>query len=394
MNPIDPTQPLEESKTFWTIDKLFHWSKNPRSIQPEDKERLIKQITDLGQYKPLIITKDGEILGGNMRFDVYQELGIKDVWVSIVNAETEADKVKYALSDNDRAGQYEEQQLAKLIEELGVDIDLDEYKVDLGEPITLAQLLENLQDDSEIKEDEPPVVDETQTISQLGEVYQLGRHRLMCGDAMIADNIKTLIAENVIDLLLTDPPYGINVVGKDGNIGGGEGVSTYRPIINDDIDLDIATLLPFSRESIIWGGNYLAYKLPKGGRWLVWDKGRQEGLSFSDCELAWTNIEGVVVKQYTIAWDGFRREGEVKESLHPTMKSIKLLTQILEDYTEKEATVSDYFGGSGSTLIACEQTNRQCYMMELDPKYCDVIRKRYAKFIDKEESWQTETPVV
>jgi len=122
------------------LSELHNWSKNPRGIKKEDFERLKKQISKLGQYKPLLITKDGTVLGGNMRLRAYKELGIDEVWVSVVDAPTDKEKTEYALSDNDRAGYYDKKELAKLVE--SVDIDLDEYKVDIEKAISLTDLFQ------------------------------------------------------------------------------------------------------------------------------------------------------------------------------------------------------------------------------------------------------------
>ena len=130
----------DKNKLYWDIDLLHEWDKNPRSISSEDFTRLKDQIKKLGEYKPLIITPTGTVLGGNMRLKAYRELGFKKVWVSIVHAETEAEKVRYALSDNDSAGTY--------IALLSTD-DLNSYKVNMGEPIDLGELLKELEDKSE-----------------------------------------------------------------------------------------------------------------------------------------------------------------------------------------------------------------------------------------------------
>src|SRR3990167_2402406 len=123
------------------VSNLKEWDKNPRKIDTKDFERLKKQITDLGIYKPLLVNKDNVVLGGNMRLKAYQDLGITEVEVSVVDAQTEQRMVEYALSDNDRAGSYDDQALAELISSVP-DIDLTEFKVDLGKPVDLEQLLQ------------------------------------------------------------------------------------------------------------------------------------------------------------------------------------------------------------------------------------------------------------
>jgi hypothetical protein len=132
---------METQKTFWHISKLKNWDKNPKAIRPEDYERLKNQIRKLGQYKPLIITPDGIVLGGNMRLRAYRDLGIEEVWVSIVHPKNESEMLEYALSDNDRAGYYEEKRLAELLSALP-EFPLDDYRVDLAYQSDLQSILE------------------------------------------------------------------------------------------------------------------------------------------------------------------------------------------------------------------------------------------------------------
>jgi hypothetical protein len=158
-------------KIIRSLLSLREWDKNPRSIKAKDFERLKKQIQELGQYKPLVITEDGIVLGGNMRLRAYRELGIENVWVSVVRADTAEKKLEYALSDNDRAGFYDEDLLANLSGEFS-DFTWEDYAVDLKQPQTLDQLIDGFK---EIKEDEVPEVAGGEPISRLGEVYQLGK---------------------------------------------------------------------------------------------------------------------------------------------------------------------------------------------------------------------------
>jgi hypothetical protein len=142
-------------KLLWDIDKLQEWDKNPRTISKENFERLKNQIKELGEYKPLLITKDGTVLGGNMRLKAYRELGYKKVWVSIVEANTEEGKIKYALSDNDNLGEYQKDELIKLINNFD-DLDLPNFTINLEEPISLNLLkdedLNNLREEYSQKE--------------------------------------------------------------------------------------------------------------------------------------------------------------------------------------------------------------------------------------------------
>ena len=125
----------EDKKEMWDINKLTEWKDNPRKVTDEGLERLKFQIKKLGQYKPLLVTDRGEVLGGNMRLRVYRELGIKDVWVSVVKPKDENEKIEYALSDNDRIGQYDEDMLSKMLP--NYNIDLGQFSVDLKDPVVL-----------------------------------------------------------------------------------------------------------------------------------------------------------------------------------------------------------------------------------------------------------------
>lgn len=378
---------------YRNIKNLKPWDKNPRGIKSEDFKRLKTSIQKRGQFKPLIITKDGAVLGGNMRLKAYQELGINEVWVSVVDASDDKNKLEYALADNDRAGYYEEDKLAELIMSVP-DLDLKEFKVDLGQLTDLQVVLDKF-GPADVVEDEAPEVSQEEPISKLGEVYQLGRHRLMCGDSTKIEDVEKLMDGQKADMVLTDPPYGIDVV-QNNAVGGGKlaPVNNYSPIIGDDT-IQTATdaynlCVALGIEKLIfWGGNYYANVLPNARCWIVWNK-KNTG-NFADAELAWTNLKGGV-RLYEITWNGMIREGESGSRVHPTQKPIKLMANIITEYEGNK--VLDLFGGSGSTLIACEQTERTCYMMELDPRYCDVIRKRYAKFIDNEEEWQEATPTI
>jgi site-specific DNA-methyltransferase (adenine-specific) len=195
-------------------------------------------------------------------------------------------------------------------------------------------------------------------------------------------------------LLLTDPPYGINAVHKDGKVHGDsnngiiKNTKVYAPIIGDDTtdtakaNYDVA--LTCTENQIIFGGNYFTDFLPPSRCWIVWDK--KVAGSFADGELAWTSFDRNL-KIYEFMWSGMRRQGdrtvEGKTRVHPTQKPVGMLADILKDFSQENDSILDCFGGSGSTLIACEQLNRKCYMAELGPHYCDVILQRWENLTGK-----------
>lgn len=416
------------------ISELTGWDKNPRNINDKDYQRLKDQITLLGQYKPLLITDDNIVIGGNMRLKVLKELGVTNVWVApinfiekdnlwyaVINGEEQKKPftsklqgmTEYALSDNDRAGYYSQDMLANLLGE--VDIDLDAYAIDLSEPITLDEMLNGKNE--EVKEDEAPAVDETQTTSELGKVYQLGRHRLMCGDSMNMVDVEKLMNGNQADMVLTDPPYNTGMQQKDESAG----PTRLGHMFNDNYTSEQFNALldsAFSNMVIATKGDAAFYvcidwrkvgllkekleKLMKVNNIIVWDK-MVHGLG-SDYQFTYEliivgkkgtpEIRNKIGDEYRDIWHYQREMGRNDD--HATAKPIGLLVKPINHASKQDDIVLDLFGGSGSTLIAAEQTNRICYMMELDPKYVDVIRKRYWKFINNnnEEGWIENTPSV
>lgn len=388
-------------KEYRKLSTLKGWEKNPRTIDKKNFERLKKQITKLGEYKPLLITEDGTVVGGNMRLKAYQDLGWDKAWVSVVEADTEEEKIEYALSDNDRAGQYDGDQMADLIGNFPT-VEWNDYAVDIKPPTLVSDIMDQFK---EVEEDEAPEVNEGEAESKLGEVYQLGRHRLMCGDSTDAGSVAILMNGQKADMVFTDPPYGMNldadfstmIPNKDfGEAKGIKSGKKYRDVIGDKEDFKPELIkciftIP-AKERFIWGADYIIDLLPnygKDGTMIVWDKKVTETLDktySSGFELCWSEQKHKkdIVRVTWVSVFGTEQEFDHKR-YHPTQKPIKLSAWFLNKYSEKNWNIVDLFGGSGSTLIACEQTNRTCYMMELDPHYCDVIRKRYENFVTSQK---------
>ena len=357
------------------INDLKPHPKNPRVHPDSAIDKLVRSIKEYGWTNPVLVSADGYVLAGHARLKAAEKAGISEVpviYLPLEGAKAEA----YLIADNRLQDEtdWDYEKLKDLLQELDTgEFDLELTGFDMDE---IEDLMTQFHVPEEIIEDEVPEPPE-EAITKPGDLWILGRHRLLCGDATKDYNI--LIDNKDIKLLFTDPPYGVSVVGSNGSIGKGclakEG--TYRPVIGDDTYFNPTYLLNIGEKQIIWGANYFHDKLPLGTRWLVWDKERPDGTTFSDCELAWTSIEGVAVKKYKCTWNGMIREGESEKRVHPTQKPLKLCCEIIKDYTDENDIVLDLFGGSGSTLIACEQLNRTCYMMEIDSVYCDVIVKRW-----------------
>lgn len=234
------------------------------------------------------------------------------------------------------------------------------------------------------------------TKTRRGDIWILGEHRLMCGDATDRADVERLMDGVRADLVFTDPPYGTNkkVQKKDGRIGGGtspgsklanithHGSREYAHILGDHSTeaarLNWEIVKGLSDEQIVWGGNFFADFLPPSRCWLIWDK--QNTGDFADAELAWTSFD-VPVKLYRHLWNGLCRKGSHTVNpvprVHPTQKPVELHMDILSDFSGLGDIVLDCFGGSGTTLIACDMTGRHCRMMELSEAYVDIIVARW-----------------
>jgi hypothetical protein len=243
------------------------------------------------------------------------------------------------------------------------------------------------------KDDEIP--ETVEPITQMGDLWTLGKHRVLCGDSTVKENVEYLLDGNKIDLIFTDPPYGVNAVGGGGKthlgkVGGGGIVNSnwYAPIHGDE-NQDLAKIWwelfkDLFQHFIIFGGHCFSNFLPVSRGWLIWNK-EMTG-NFGDSELAWTSFDKPI-KTYKFTWNGLCREGnrkdEGKNRIHPTQKPVGLIYNILTDYDFQ--VICDPFLGSGSSLIAAHKLNRVCMGMEIDCHYTDVVVKRYVDFVGSSE---------
>jgi DNA modification methylase len=373
------------------VEKLIPYVNNSRTHSEEQVAQIAASIREFGFNNPVLIDKDDTIIAGHGRIQAARKLGLAEVPCVRLEHLTETQRKAYIIADNRlalNAGWNEELLTIELNDLLAdgfaLDIlgfDSDELK-SLIDPVTPT---EGLTDEDAVPE-VPEVPEETET--KPGDIYQLGRHRLMCGDSTSIDAVEKLMDGQKADMVFTDPPYGISIVGKKGSVGGGKlaKVGTYAPVAGDDsIDVAIEAIQVIktlkAKVEIIWGGNYYANQLENSSCWIVWDKNNTG--NFADAELAWTN-QKTAVRIFKHTWNGMLKDSERGEKrVHPTQKPVALAVWCFNQYGDDCETVLDLFGGSGSTLIAAEKTNRNCYMMELDPKYCDVIVKRWEDFTGK-----------
>ncbi|MFA5445789.1 MAG: DNA methyltransferase [Bacteroidales bacterium] len=375
---------------------LIPYARNPRKNDPA-VQRIAASLKEYGLVKnSIVVDEDMVLITGHTTTKAMQALKWQTApEVTQAFGLTEAQKKAYRIADN-RLGElaeWDEELLALEIEDLkDLDFDLDLSGFDEKEIEKITGAGKEVHDD----DFEPPA--EVQTDIQRGDLFTLGRHRLLCGDSTSAEDVGRLMEGKKADLLLTDPPYGINIVntgrvGIDAPAGFGKvgtrgmvKARTYHNIEGDDHPFDPRPFLDLAPVVMLFGGNNFASRLPDSPAWLVWDKKAEKGAdhnNFSDVELVWTNLKQKSCPIYRHLWSGLLREGdrnvELKDRVHPTQKPVGLIAAILSDHSNPGALCLDPFLGSGTTLVACEQLGRTCYGMEISPQYCQVIIDRWEK---------------
>lgn len=354
-----------------------------------------------GQYRPIVVNvgtytgRPHEVLAGNHTLIAARDLG----WGRIAAVEVDVDDdqaARIVLSDNRTAdlGENDDLLLLKLVADLP---DLDGTGYALSDIEVLEKLLAGASSTAPRTDpDDVPPLTATVVTTLPGDLWELGPHRLLCGDATNPDHVDRVTEGATPGLVYTDPPYGISIVRSNGKVGGGGKfrgkigsgkvvpTTEYMQVAGDDttdVARDAFTLLsatyPAARH-VWWGGNHYAASanMPDSSCWLVWDKDNG-GTGFADAELAWTNHSGAV-RLLRHMWNGMLRASERGKRVHPTQKPVALAVWAFSAVrADPAAAVLDVFAGSGSTLIAAHQTQRVAYLIEAEPAYCDVICRRY-----------------
>ena len=370
-----------------SVESLIPYAKNSRTHSDEQIAQIAASIKEWGWTTPILIDTDGQIIAGHGRLMAARKLGFEEVPVMVADGWTDNQKRAYVIADNKLAlnAGWDEELLALELNELkefGYDIELTGFTFDELNDLTPVQIEEGLTD-----EDAVPEIPE-EPITKLGDIWILGNHRLMCGDSTSIDAVEKLMDGNKVDLVFTDPPYGYKYESNH--------QQKHDMLMNDDKLLDfIPAIFPFMFEnsSIFVCGSFqtISYwidyvsKSFKYKNLIVWKKnnwsmGDLSGAFAGQHELIIFAHKGrveIIGKRETDVWEFSRQAPEV----HPTQKPVDLLEYAMSKV--KSGIVLDVFGGSGTTLIAAEKTNRKSYLMELDPKYCDVIVKRWEDFTGK-----------
>lgn len=372
------------------LSEIVPYENNARKNDKAVKD-VAESIKQCGYIAPIIVDENNVILAGHTRYKALKKLGYKEITVRKISGLTDQQKRKYRLLDN-KTNELADWDFEKLKDEID-GLDFSEFDIDWG-----------LEEDTEtisVIEDAPIEIDNThEPITKLGDIYQLGEHRLMCGDSTNKATVEMLMDGKEADLLLTDPPYNVAYEGK---------TKDALRIENDKMESD--KFRDFLTSAFTAAGSVLK----EGGGFYIWFASREHcnfetalnesGLEVRQ-ELIWKKNTMVLGRQdyqwkhepclygwkdgASHNWYSDRCQTTILEfnkparnGEHPTMKPVELFAYQIQNSTKKGEIVIDLFGGSGTTIIACEQTGRVGYCMELDPKYCDVIIKRWETFTGK-----------
>ena len=374
--------------TIKKVAELIPYVNNSRTHSDEQVAQIAASIKEFGWTNPILVDETNSIIAGHGRLMAARKLGMDTIPTIEIKNLTETQKKALVIADNKLAlNAGWDNDLLKLelqnLQDLGFDMDIIGFSVDELNALLEPEQIEGLTDEDAV----PEVPEEPKT--KPGDIYQLGSHRLMCGDSSSINDIDKLLDGVYPNAIVTDPPYGIGIDGQKKSVSANpkhnrkfhekKNWDSQRPdegIFNWIVGMNVP--------AVIWGGNYFADLLPATRGWLYWNKG-QDGLTMSDGELAWTT-EDKPLRSKTI------NRGKLKGSIHPTQKPVEIMDFSIKylKVSEKGA-VLDLFAGSGTTAIACEKNKMRSYLMEQDASYCDAIVKRWENFTGKKAVLLTET---
>lgn len=392
---------MEKEMQYYLADvsELIPYVRNARTHSEAQVAQIAASIREFGFLSPILVAEDNTILAGHGRLAAALKLGLKKVPCVKENHLTETQKRAYIIADNKlslNAGWDSELLAVELSELEGADFNLDLLGFDEAELSSIFDADKDVSDDDFDVEKEL----EEPCFSKTGDMWTLGKHRVICGDATKLETFKTLLEDTKVNLVVTDPPYNVNYEGSAGKIKNDnmEDDKFYQFLFNSFVNMeqamaDDASIYVFHadteglnfRKAFQDAGFYLSgcciWKKPS----LVLGRSPYQW-QHEPCLYGWK-------KKGKHKWYAGRKETSVwefekskKNADHPTMKPIALLAYPIKNSSMTNSLVLDPFAGSGSTLIACEQTGRICYAIELDEKYCDVIVKRYIEQVGNDKS--------
>lgn len=392
--------------TWMNPQSLTPYARNTKIHTTAQIDKIASQINAHGFDVPIVVDKDLVIIKGHGRREASMRLKLESVPVIVRDDLNEFEVMAARIGDNAVADCEWDEDMLRF--EVGT-LDRNEYDLGLTGLEMPEEFLKDFElpseesqeketekkkkvEDVEVDEKDDEVPETVPSRVRLGDIWLLGNHVLCCGDAKEPNNYdEKFLGKNKIHMVYTDPPYGCNVA-KAGAVGAPQGAwkesaaekGSYRPIIGDETTETAVSVFNFLKSfdiaaMIFWGANYYASDLPDSSSWIVWDKREDTGIvnTFADGEMAWTNLKKPL-RIYRQLWNGMIRRGEHEKRIHPTQKPVGLAEWCIKNFCDGE-NVLDVFGGSGSTLIACEKLGKKCFMMELDPGYCDLIIARWEK---------------
>ena len=416
-----------------TLNEIKPATYNPRIMSIEEQEKLEKNLQEFGLVDPIIINlKNNQIIGGHQRYEILQKeqektgkqkeftlIQMGDIgWVFLdedmyINDENHEKALNLAL--NKISGEWDTNKLQSLLEEItltDLDVELTGFdNIDYTEinETTLDEILHTLNENT-IHEPQKTVEEDNytekhtniETNIKQGDIYKLGNHKLICGDCTKKETLTKLIQNNKIDCLITDPPYGVDYGNKNEFLNKYDnGNRNQTPILNDAIDdykqfftkvlQNIKQFLNNYNTIYIFMSGVQLHNLQisidetgyKFSQYLIWLKNNHVLSRFDYqpkteyCLYGWYNHHKYYGEFNTDILEFPRPQ---KSKLHPTIKPIPLISKLIQNSTKEKMNILDVFGGSGTTLIACEQLNRNCYMIELSPEYCQTIINRWEKY--------------
>jgi DNA modification methylase len=386
------------------INTIKPYENNPRKLKDSAIEKVAKSIKEFGFRQPIVVDKEKIIVVGHTRYRASKKLGLTNVPITIADNLTPEQINAYRIADN-RTNEEAEWDIELLKSELK-DLQLKDFDLDLT-AFDEDQLNNFLFEEKDGLTDEDAVPETPEEpITKLGDIWKLGNHRLMCGDSTLINNFDKLCLEQA-DMIFTDPPYGMSYGGgrAEGSTPKGALVKAHGMIKNDDLrDEELINLVKDSLSTSLMkskqgSASYICFTwrtysefykaLTDAGfkikNCIVWDK-KSIGLGLSHYRpqhefIFYCGEQWYGDKSQSDVW--YMSRGATSKYVHPTQKPVELICKALENSSKNEDVIIDCFGGSGSTLIACEKLNRKARVMELDPKYCDVIVKRWEQFTGK-----------
>jgi DNA modification methylase len=384
----------------WPLERLKPYARNAKTHDAEQVAKIAGSMAQFGWTVPVLVAGDGEVIAGHGRILAATHLGLTDAPVIVLDHLTEEQRRAYRIADNKltELGAWDEALLAGELQELLAD-DFDLSVVGFSDA-ELDELLAGDGDTDDAREGEDIPETPAEPVSRPGDLWLLGPHRLLCGDATVITDLDRLMAGRKADLCFTDSPYNVDYAGGVGAEKAGRG----RRIMNDALGDGFERFLCDACISIVThtaGAIYMCMSsselhtlqkafIAAGGHWstfIIWAKDRFT-LGRSDYQRQFEPILYGWPEGARHHWCGARDQGDVwfidrptKNEMHPTMKPVGLVERAIRNSSPRGGLVLDPFGGSGTTLIAAERTRRVARLLELDPKYCDVIVER----------WQAET---